>query len=140
MAPRVEKTEVLRKGWNFANRSYFASCIMRRHYFLLWMKERTFFFLIFTMELFSTALSYLTVQSTLNFTWTSLFFKQKHKSNIKGVIFELRSSHLIRDQPCKELLEVRCQACNFTGVLSVASAIEDFGHFFRPVFRRTSHT
>ena len=37
-----------------------------------WKKQR--FFLIFTMELFSTALSYLTAQSTLNFTWTFLYF------------------------------------------------------------------
>ena len=43
VAPRVEKTEVFRKGWNFANRTYFASCIMRKYYFLLWTKETAFF-------------------------------------------------------------------------------------------------
>ena len=37
-----------------------------------WKKQR--FFLIFIMELFSTGLSYLTAQSTLNFTLTSLYF------------------------------------------------------------------
>ena len=35
VAPRVEKTEVFRKCQNFADRTYFASCIMRKHYFLL---------------------------------------------------------------------------------------------------------
>ena len=43
VAPRVKKTEVFRKGWNFANRIYFASWIMRKHYFLLWTKEIAFF-------------------------------------------------------------------------------------------------
>ena len=42
VAPRIEKTEVFRKGWKFANRAYFASCIMRKHYFLLWTKETAF--------------------------------------------------------------------------------------------------
>ena len=43
VAPRVEKTEVFRKVWNFANWTYFASYIMRKHYFLLWTKETAFF-------------------------------------------------------------------------------------------------
>ena len=37
-------------------------------------RKKQRFFLIFTMKLFSTALSYLTAQSTLSFTWTSLYF------------------------------------------------------------------
>ena len=37
-------------------------------------QKKQHFFLIFTMELFSTALSYLTAQPTLNFTWASLYF------------------------------------------------------------------
>ena len=45
-------------------------------------------------------------------------FKHKHKSIIKGEIFELKSSHLFRDPPYKEVLEAKCQACNFTEVLS----------------------
>ena len=65
VAPRVEKTEVFRKGWNFANQIYFASCKMRKHFFY-YGRKKYYFFLIFTMELFFTALSYLTVQSTLN--------------------------------------------------------------------------
>ena len=144
MAPRVEKAEVFKKGWNFPNENCFASCIMK-FFFLLWTKE-TAFFLIFTMELFFTALSYLTAQLTLNFTWIKFnlkfnlnliylyIFKHKHKSNIKGAIFELRSSHLFRDQPYKEVLEVKCQACNFTGVLSFTSVFEDFGPIFLTCF------
>ena len=46
-------------------------------------------------------------------------FQHKHKSHIIGAIFDLRSSHLFRDQPYKEVLEVKCQACNFTGVFDV---------------------
>ena len=67
VALRVVKTGAFKKVWNFENRAYFASCITKKHYFLLWTKE-TAFFLIFIMKLFSKALSYLTVQSTLNFT------------------------------------------------------------------------
>ena len=63
VAPRFEKTEVFRKGWNFANWSYF----------LLWTKETVFFPYFYTMELFSTVLSYLTAQSTLYFSWISLY-------------------------------------------------------------------
>ena len=131
MALRVEKTEVITKGWNFANQTYFASCIMRKH-FLLWTKEMAFF-LFFTIELFSTALSYLTAQSTLKFE--HLYnFKHKHKSNVKGAIFELRSSHLFQDQPYKEVLEGKCLACNFKGVLSFTSVFEGFGHTFLTCF------
>ena len=61
---KVGKTEVFTKGSNWI---HFASCLMRKHYFLLWMKK-TAFFPIFTMELFPTALSYLAAESTLNFT------------------------------------------------------------------------
>ena len=39
MAPTVEKTEVFKKCWNFANRTYFTSCIMKKHQFLLWTKK-----------------------------------------------------------------------------------------------------
>ena len=74
VAPRVEKTEVFRKSWNFANRTYFASCIIRKHFFFYYGQKKQRFFLIFTMELFSTALGYFIAQSTLNFTRTSLYF------------------------------------------------------------------
>ena len=39
VAARVEKIEVFKRGWNFANRTYFTSCIMKKHYFLTWTKE-----------------------------------------------------------------------------------------------------
>ena len=42
VVPRVEKTEAFRKGWNFANRTYFMSYIMRKH-FLLWTEVTAFF-------------------------------------------------------------------------------------------------
>ena len=69
VAPKVENAEVFKKGWNFANRSYFASCIMKKYYFL-YVRKNQRFVIIFTMKLFSTALSYLISQLTLNFTWT----------------------------------------------------------------------
>ena len=64
VAPRVEKTEVFRKGWNFANRTYFASCIMKKHYFLLWTKETAFFpyfyhgIIFYSAELFDCAVNF----------------------------------------------------------------------------------
>ena len=64
VAPRAEKTEVFRKGWNFANRTYFASCIMRKHYFLLWTKETAFFpyfyhgIIFYSAELFDCAVNF----------------------------------------------------------------------------------
>ena len=46
----------------------------------------------------------------------------------------LRSSHLYRDQPYKDFLEVECQACNFKGVLSFTSVFEDFGQISSTCF------
>ena len=123
VAPRVEKTEVFRKGWNFANQIYFASCKMRKHFFLLWTKEILFFsyfyhgIIFYSAELFDSAVN----------------FKHKHKSNIKGAMFEFRSSHLFQGQSYKEV-GVKCPACNFTGVLSFTSVFEDLGHIFPTYF------
>ena len=95
------------------------------------MGERNSFFSLFLpMKLFSTALSYLSAQSTLNLLEDFYIFKHKHKPNIKGAIVELRSSHLFRDYLYKEVLEVKCQARNFTGILSFTSDFEDFGYIF----------
>ena len=64
VAPRVEKTEVFSKGWNFASPTYFASCIMRKHYFLLWTKETAFFpyfyhgIIFYSAELFDCAVNF----------------------------------------------------------------------------------
>ena len=52
VALRVEKTEVFRKDWNFADWTYFVSCIMRKHYFLLWTKEIAFFCLFLLWNYF----------------------------------------------------------------------------------------
>ena len=170
VAPTVEKTEVFRKGKNFANRTYFAICIMRKHYFLLWTKETAVFPCIYhgvifcSAKLFDCAVNfklYLNIfifltrsrQRPISYRNQSIDLlcksmdwflyniglrrergKDKYKSNIKGTIFELRSSPLFRDQPYKEILEVKCQACNFTGVLSFMSVCEDFGHIFPSCF------
>ena len=64
VVPRIKKTKVFRKGWNFANRTYFASCIMRKHYFLLWTKETALFpyfyhgIIFYSAELFDYAVSF----------------------------------------------------------------------------------
>ena len=64
VAPRVENTEVFKKGWNFANRTYFASCIMKKHYFLFWTKETAFFpyfcheIIFYSAELFDCAINF----------------------------------------------------------------------------------
>ena len=134
MAPRVEKTVVFRKGWNFPNRTFFCELHNEKTFFSI-MDER--FFFICTMELFSTGLNYLTAESTLILNQKKTFFKQK--SSIKGAISELRSSHLFRDQPYKEVLEVKCRVCKFTGVLSFTSILRTLITSFRPFFRRTSH-
>ena len=91
------------------------------------------------MNIFSTALSYLYAQSTLNFTCHLYTFKHIHKSNIKGAIFESKSSHLLWDRPYKEVLEVKHQACNFTSVLSFKGVFEDFGYIFPTCFLQNSH-
>ena len=133
MVPRVEKTEVLKKGWNFANRTYFAGCVMRKHYFLLWTKEPALFsyfyheIIFYSIELFDCAVNF-------KFYLNIVIFLSKRKSDIKGAIFELRSSHLFWDQPYKEVLKVNCQACNIIGVLSFTTVFEDLGHIFPTCF------
>ena len=67
-----------------------------------------------------------------------IFLNINTNHTAKGSIFELRNSHLFRDQPYKEVLKVKCQACNFTGVLSFTGVLEDSVTFFRPAFCRTS--
>ena len=72
------------------------SSIIRKHYFLLWTKEAEFFpyfyhgFIIYVAELFDCAVNF---KFYLNIF---IFLNHKHKSNIKGAIFELRRSHLFR--------------------------------------------
>ena len=69
VAPRVEKTEV----FNFASLTCFGSCIMKKRFFIT-EEGNGVFSLVFTMKSFSTALSYLTAHSTLNFSRTFLYF------------------------------------------------------------------
>ena len=69
----LRKVKCSKKKLNFANWTYLMSCIMKKKIFY-YGREKQCFFLIFTMKLFSTALSYVTAQSTLNFTRTSLHF------------------------------------------------------------------
>ena len=140
MAPRVQKTEVFRKGWNIASQTYFASWILRKHYFLLWMKEKSIFSLFLPWNYFLQCWAIWLCSQLYILVLHLYIFKHKHKSNIKGAIFILKSSHLFRDQPYKEVLEVKCQACNFTGVLLFTSVFEDFNHIFPTCFfHRTSH-
>ena len=123
MAPRAEKNEVFRKVWNFANHTYFVSCIMRKYYFLLWMKETVFFpcfyrgIIFYSVELFKFFLNF--------FIFLNINTNQHQRSNIW-----IKKQALISGSSYKEVLEVKCQVCNFTGVLSFASVFEDFGHIF----------
>ena len=87
-----------------------------KNVFLSWRKG-TFFF---TKKSSSTALSYLNAHLTLNFA------KEQDLDFI-------RSSHLFWEQPQRGILEVNCQAGNFTGV------IEDFAHI-RTVHRSQVQT
>ena len=139
MAPRVEKTDVFRKVWNFANRTYFASCINEKTLFFI-MDERNGVFpyfyhriIFYRADLFDCAVNF---KFHLNiFT----FLKHKHKSSIKGAIFELRSSHLFWDQPYKGVLEVKCQACGSQLFYFLWVFFRSLVTFFRPVFCRISH-
>lgn len=74
VAPRVEKTEVLKKGWNSQVVFVFARCIIIKHCFLSWRKEMVFIFLIFTLKLPSTTLNYLNAHSP----YARTFFYFKH--------------------------------------------------------------
>ena len=126
VAPRVEKTEKLK----FCKSDYFASCIMKKLCFLLGIKEIAFFsyfyheIISYSAELFDCELNF-------------KFFLDIFKSNIKGAIFGLGSSHVFRDQPYTEVLEVKYQSCNFTSVLSFKGVFGDFGHIFPTCFCRT---
>ena len=106
---------------------------MRKHYFLLWTKETAFFpyfyhgIIFYSAELFDCAVNF-------KFYLNIFIFLNINTSQTSKAIIELRSSHLFWDQPYKEFLEVKCQACNFTGVLSFTSVFEDFGHIFPTCF------
>ena len=139
VAPRVEKTEVVKKGWNFSNRTYFTRCMMKKHCSLIYAKGAVFSPYFYLKIIFYSAKQF---DCVVNFKYKlNIFFifKYKHKLNIKGVIFELRRSHLFRNQPYKEVFEVNCEGCNFPGILSFTGVFEDFGRIFPTCFYRTSH-
>ena len=115
------------KFWK--NKTYFTSCTMKKHYFLLWAKETAFFPYIYQWN-YSLQRWAICLRSQLWILLEHHIFKHRHKSNIKGGIFELRSSNLFRDQRCKDVLDIKCQACNFTGVLSFTGVCENFGPIF----------
>ena len=108
---------------------YFTSCTMKKHYFLLWTKETAFFpyfhheIIFYSAELFDCAVNYI--------------FQHKNKSNIEGAIFELRSSHLFRNQPCKEILEFKCQIALV--FYPSRAFLRILVTFFRPVLCRICH-
>ena len=64
----------LQERLKFCKSNLFCELHNKKRLFSIMDKKKTAFFPIFTMDLFSTALRYLTPQSTLNFTWTSLYF------------------------------------------------------------------
>ena len=121
--PRVEKTEVCKKGWNFAKCSCFASCNMK-NIVLSWRKKTVFFVLIFTMKLSSAALSYLNAYSALNHT--------NHKSNIKGARFEF-----YQKQPLILTAAVeRCSGNKLSGLhFYFTGVFEDLSYFFWPALK-----
>ena len=71
--------------------------------------------------------------------YLNIFIFLNINTNIKGAIFELRSSNLFRNQPYKEHLEVKGKTCFFTDVWFFTDIFEDFGHIFPFCSCRTSH-
>ena len=131
VAPRVEKTEVFKTGWKFANRACFASCIIKKTLFIM-DERKSVFCLILTMKLSSTGLKYLNVHSTLNFAKTFLFFNiNTNQTSKEQDLNFIRSSQLFWQQPWRGVLEVNCQACNFTLQASLRILVA----FFRPVLK-----
>ena len=83
VAPRVEKTEVVKKGWNFSNRTYFTRCMMKKHCSLIYAKGAVFSPYFYLKIIFYSAKQF---DCVVNFKYKlNIFFifKYKHKrSNI----------------------------------------------------------
>ena len=122
VAPRIEKTEASEKV-DILQIGVFASCIMKKHYFLLCTKETVFSLFYHEITLYSAELFDCVVH--FKFYLNIFIFLNKHKSNIKGAISELRSSHLFWDQLYKEVLEVKRSGLQFCRCFIL---FEDFGH------------
>ena len=113
VAPRIEKTEVFKKV-DILQAVLFLQVASWKKIFLLWRKEKAFFFLILTMELSSTVLSYLNAHSTLKFAGTFFYVWTTETSKEQDLKF-IRSCHLFLDQPCRGGLEVSCYALQLYG-------------------------
>ena len=94
-------------------------------------KKRFFLFyheiIFYSAELFDVAVNF----------YLNIFdyvLNKNTNQNIKGAICQLRSSYLFWNQPYREVLEVKCQTCHFTGILSFAGVLEDFGYIFPTCF------
>ena len=84
VAPRVEKTKVFKKDWNFASCSCFANCIMKK-VFLLRRKETALFpYFHYKIIFCSTEL----FECPFNFKFRYNIFICLTKLNIKGARFE----------------------------------------------------
>ena len=96
-------------------------------------------FVIFTMKLFSTALRYLTSQSTLNFSWTSLYFwtwtQIKHqRSNIW-----IKKQPFISESAVQRGFGSKVTGLQFHRCFILYWCFEHFGHIFPICFWKTSH-
>ena len=69
-APRVEKTEVFKKKLKLCKSNLFQELYNEKTLFFIINERNGVFPLVFIMKLFSTALSYFTAHSTLNFSRT----------------------------------------------------------------------
>ena len=91
----LRKLRVFKKDRQFANPTYFASCITKKHYFLIWTKKTAFFpyfyceIFFYSAELFDGAINF-------KFYLNIFYIFKQHKSKIEGARFEMkRSSHLL---------------------------------------------
>ena len=124
VAPRVEKTEVFKKGSIFANQTYFTSSKMKNHYFLLWAKETAFFPYFYQWNSFLQRWAICLWSQLLILLEHLYIFEHKHKSNIKG-----RSNSWIKKQPL--ILGSAVQS----GFASKASAISQVFYPLRVILR-----
>ena len=88
----------------------FTSCIMKKHYFLMWTKRNSVFSLFLLLNYFLQRLV----------IWLGFYFKCYLS------IFIFLNFYIF--------LEVKCQAYRLTGVLSFIDVFEDFGHIFPTCF------
>ena len=78
MTPRVEKSEVFKKGWNFANLTYFACCIMKKTLFSIMDERNSVFSLSFLWNYFLQRWA-IWPQSALNFIEHLYICKHQYK-------------------------------------------------------------